>query len=133
MRAAETTGERVGRLLGAVAPFVGVIVLAILTVVDLARGVDDFGESLLGTFDPVPDRRPGVRVRHGHMLMPARVAEGIGWPAHPQFQWEVGLANLSYGVLGVVASSYGHNSWSATIIAYSVFMLGAAADTCARW
>ena len=61
----------------------------------------------------------------GHMFIGARVAEGIGWAPSP-FQWEVGLASLSYGVLGSMASSYGRDFWLATIVAYSVFMLGAA-------
>lgn len=38
----------------------------------------------------------------------------------------MGLADLSYGVMGVTASSYGRDFWLATIIAFSVFMLGAA-------
>ena len=59
------------------------------------------------------------------MFIRKRVAEGIGWAPSP-FQWEVGLASLSYGVLGTMASSYGRDFWLATIVAYSVFMLGAA-------
>ena len=37
--------------------------------------------------------------------MPAPTAASIGWATSP-FQWEVGLANLAYGVLGVTASSF---------------------------
>lgn len=61
----------------------------------------------------------------GHMLMPAPVAKTIGWPTSP-FQWEVGLADVSYGVLGVMAPWCGRGFWLATIVAFSIFMLGAA-------
>ena len=44
---------------------------------------------------------PGNR----HLFNPAPVAASIGWPTSP-FQAEVGLANISYGVLGVTASSF---------------------------
>jgi hypothetical protein len=59
------------------------------------------------------------------MFMPAPIATSIGWPTSP-FQWEVGLADLSYGVLGVMAPAFGRDFWLATIIVFSIFMLGAA-------
>jgi hypothetical protein len=42
----------------------------------------------------------------GHLFMPAPVAASIGWPTS-RFQWEVGLANVGYGVAGIMAPSYG--------------------------
>jgi hypothetical protein len=59
--------------------------------------------------------------------MPDRVAESIGWPKGNPFQFEVGLAGISYGTLGVLASGFGPDWWLATIVAYSIFYLGAAA------
>ena len=38
----------------------------------------------------------------------------------------VGLADLSYGIAGVMAPSFGRGFWLATIIVFSIFMLGAA-------
>lgn len=67
----------------------------------------------------------GIIAGSGHMLTPAPVAKSIGWPTSP-FQWEVGLADVSYGVLGVMAPWFGPGFWLATIIAFSIFMLGAA-------
>jgi len=63
----------------------------------------------------------------GHILTPDKVAESIGWPKGNPFQFEVGLARLSYGILGVFATSKGAEWWLAAIVAFSVFMLGAAA------
>jgi hypothetical protein len=60
-----------------------------------------------------------------HITMPAPVARTIGWPTSP-FQWEVGLADISYGLLGVMAPLFDREFWLATIIAFCVFMLGAA-------
>ena len=59
--------------------------------------------------------------------MADKVAESIGWPKGSPFQFEVGLASLSYGALGVFATSKGAEWWLASIVAFSIFMLGAAA------
>jgi hypothetical protein len=67
----------------------------------------------------------GIITGTGHMFMPAPIAQSIGWATSP-FQWEVGLADLSYGVLGVMAPAFGREFWLATIIVFSIFMLGAA-------
>ena len=67
----------------------------------------------------------GIAPGSGHLFMPAPVAASIGWPTS-RFQWEVGLANVGYGVAGVMAPSYGRKFWLATIVVFSIFMLGAA-------
>jgi hypothetical protein len=67
----------------------------------------------------------GIALGSGHLFMPAPVAAAIGWPTS-RFQWEVGLANLGYGVAGIMASSFGREFWLATIVVFSIFMLGAA-------
>ena len=69
----------------------------------------------------------GLFLGSGHIFTPDRVAESIGWPKGNPFQFEVGLAGISYGVLGVLASGFGPDWWLATIVAYSIFYLGAAA------
>ena len=66
----------------------------------------------------------GLITGTGHMFTPAPVAQSIGWATSP-FQWEVGLADLSYGVLGVLAPSFDRGFWLATIVVFSIFMLGA--------
>ncbi len=62
----------------------------------------------------------------GHVFMSDMIAAMIGWPAGNPFQLEVGVANLSYGVLGLLCWKFRDNFWTASIIAISVFYLGAA-------
>jgi hypothetical protein len=68
----------------------------------------------------------GVMLASGHLLDPGRTAARIGWPMSP-FQFEVGLTNLLLGVLGLMAGWFDRDFWLATIVAFSVYMLGAAA------
>ena len=63
----------------------------------------------------------------GHLLKADDVARSIGWAPRSPFQWEVGVANLGLGVLGVTCASYGRGFWLATIIMASIYLLGAAA------
>ncbi|GAB4310146.1 MAG: hypothetical protein Kow0019_07800 [Methanobacteriaceae archaeon] len=62
----------------------------------------------------------------GHVFMSDMIAAMIGWPAGNPFQLEVGVANLSYGILGLLCWKFRDNFWTASIIAISVFYLGAA-------
>lgn len=62
----------------------------------------------------------------GHLVMPDPVADSIGWPRGSPFQWEVGLAGLLIGVLGVMAPGFDRDFQLATVIAFSIFFLGAA-------
>ena len=55
------------------------------------------------------------------------VAASIGWPAGNPFQYEVAVANLAFGVLGLLCLRFRDGFWTATAIGWSVFMLGAAA------
>ena len=60
----------------------------------------------------------------GHVFMSNMVAATIGWPAGNPFQLEVGIANLSYGILGLLCWKFRDNFWTATVIALSTFYLG---------
>jgi len=62
----------------------------------------------------------------GHVFLASTIAATIGWPAGNPFQTEVGVANLSYGILGILCWKFRDNFWVATVIAISVFYLGAA-------
>lgn len=55
---------------------------------------------------------------------PQIVAQSTGWANSP-FLREVGFANLSYAILGLLAVRF-RSFWAPTIIAYSIFMWGAA-------
>jgi len=60
----------------------------------------------------------------GHVFMANMVAAIIGWPSGSPFQFEVGIANLSYGILGLLCWKFRDNFWTATVIAISTFYLG---------
>ncbi|MFC5948722.1 DUF6790 family protein [Pseudonocardia lutea] len=63
----------------------------------------------------------------GHLLFPDPIAESIGWPAGNPFQWEVGLAGVLIGVLGILAGSgFDRQFQLAALLAFAIFYLGAA-------
>jgi hypothetical protein len=62
----------------------------------------------------------------GHTMRAGPVAASIGWPAGNPFQYEVAVANLAFGVLGLLCLRFRGEFWTATAIGWSVFMLGAA-------
>jgi hypothetical protein len=62
----------------------------------------------------------------GHTMRATPVAASIGWPAGNPFQYEVAVANLAFGVLGLLCV-WDRGFWNATAIGWSIFMLGAAA------
>ena len=68
----------------------------------------------------------GIMAFIGHTLFASSTAASIGWPAGNPFQTEVAVANLAIGVLGVLCYWLRDNFWVATVIANSVFQLGAA-------
>src|SRR6266540_5452037 len=68
----------------------------------------------------------GIISASGHLLKADDVARSIGWAPGSPFQWEVGVADLGWGVLGVLCPVYGRGFWVATIIMASIFLRGAA-------
>ncbi len=62
----------------------------------------------------------------GHTIRAGAIATYIGWPPGNPFQFEVAMANLAIGVLGLLCIRFHDNFQLATIIAASVFLLGAA-------
>ncbi|HET6508635.1 MAG TPA: DUF6790 family protein [Baekduia sp.] len=114
-----------GRLIAAV-PFVGVAGTAVATLVDALLPGGDLGRDLLANALLWMVGVQGWMTGSGHLFFGAPIAASIGWPADTPWQWEVGLASLATGVLGVLASSFDRDFAVATIIAFSVFYLGAA-------
>jgi hypothetical protein len=94
-------------------------------VIALVLGIDDWKVIALevGLFWLVGVS--GILLGSAHLFTPAPVAKAIGWPTS-RFQWEVGLAGVGYGVAGVMAPAFDRGFWLATIIVFSIFMLGAA-------
>ncbi|MEI6079038.1 MAG: DUF6790 family protein [bacterium] len=62
---------------------------------------------------------------YAHMFMAEKVALYIGWVPGSPFQYEVAVANLILGVLGVMCIWFGDEFWLATIIASVIFGWGA--------
>jgi hypothetical protein len=61
----------------------------------------------------------------GHTLKSDDVARSIGWPVGNPFQLEVAVANLAFGVLGVLCLKFRDHFWTATIVGYGIFLEGA--------
>lgn len=59
-----------------------------------------------------------------HVFYPETTAQMIGWAPGSPFQFEIGMANLAFGVLGLLAFWLRGHFWTATIIGVSVFMIG---------
>lgn len=67
----------------------------------------------------------GLFAFYGHTFMADQIAKGIGWPTGSPFQFEVAVANLAFGVLGILSIRFRGNFWLATGLGYAVFLLGA--------
>ena len=67
----------------------------------------------------------GIGGFFGHVFISDSVAESIGWPTGNPFQLEVGFANLAIGILGIVAMDRRDGFREATVIAVTVFAVGA--------
>jgi 4-amino-4-deoxy-L-arabinose transferase-like glycosyltransferase len=60
-----------------------------------------------------------------HFFISDIVAESIGWPAGNPFQLEVAFANLMLGILGLIAVGRRDGFREATVIAVTIFGVGA--------
>lgn len=67
----------------------------------------------------------GIGGFFGHIFISDLVAESIGWPSGNPFQLEVGFANLVLGILGIIAMGRRDGFREATVIAVTVFGVGA--------
>jgi len=67
----------------------------------------------------------GLMAFLGHTFKAQEIALKIGWQPSP-FQFEVAVADLAFGVLGILCIWQRRGFWTATGIGYAVFMLGCA-------
>ncbi|MCZ0914258.1 hypothetical protein O0V02_17840 [Gordonia amicalis] len=118
--------DRILRTAIALVPFVGLVGTIVMTVIDVLSPGGEPGRDLLENSVLWMIGVQGWMTGCGHMFFGEPIAESIGWPSKTPWQWEVGLASLATGVLGVIASGFGDEFTLATIIAFSVFYLGAA-------
>ncbi len=65
----------------------------------------------------------GLLTAYAHVFQPAQTSASIGWQPSP-YEYEVGMADLTVGVLGVLCFWFRGNFWLATAIANAVWLLG---------
>jgi hypothetical protein len=68
----------------------------------------------------------GILTAYAHVFRPIQTSASIGWATSP-YEYEVGMADLAIGVLGILCISIRGNFWLATAIANAVWLLGDAA------
>jgi hypothetical protein len=65
----------------------------------------------------------GLLTAYAHVFRPLQTSASIGWSTSP-YEYEVGMADLTVGVLGVLCLWFRGNFWLATAIANAVWLLG---------
>ncbi len=65
----------------------------------------------------------GVLTSYAHVFRPIETSASIGWPTSP-YEYEVGMADLTVGVLGILCVKFRGGFWLATAIANAVWLLG---------
>src|ERR1700727_1063152 len=65
----------------------------------------------------------GLLTAYAHVFRPLQTSASIGWSTSP-YEYEVGMADLTVGVLGVLCLWLRGNFWLATAIANAVWLLG---------
>jgi hypothetical protein len=65
----------------------------------------------------------GLLTAYAHVFRPAETSASIGWSTSP-YEYEVGMADLTVGVLGVLCMKFRGDFWLATAIANAVWLLG---------
>lgn len=66
----------------------------------------------------------GLLAFAAHAFAAAETARSIGWPPGSPFQFEVAVADLSYGIVGLLCMRWRGPFWLATGVAVSTFYLG---------
>jgi hypothetical protein len=61
-----------------------------------------------------------------HVFFAEQAARLIGWPTGSPFQFEVGIHDGAWGILGFLCVWIGGGFWLATGLGWALFMLGAA-------
>lgn len=65
----------------------------------------------------------GLLTAYAHVFRPLQTSASIGWSPSP-YEYEVGMADLTVGVLGVLCLWLRGNFWLATAIGNAVWLLG---------
>ncbi len=65
----------------------------------------------------------GLLTAYAHVFLPIETSASIGWTPSP-YEYEVGMADLTVGVLGILSLWFHGDFWLATAIANAVWLLG---------
>src|ERR1700722_6964669 len=65
----------------------------------------------------------GLLTAYAHVFRPVQTSASIGWSTSP-YEYEVGMADLTVGVLGICCLWLRGNFWLATAIANAFWLLG---------
>jgi hypothetical protein len=65
----------------------------------------------------------GLLTAYAHVFRPLQTSASIGWATSP-YEYEVGMADLTVGVLGILCLVFRGEFWLATAIANAVWLLG---------
>ncbi len=65
----------------------------------------------------------GLLTAYAHVFRPLQTSASIGWATSP-YEYEVGIADLTIGVLGVLCVWFRGNFWLATAVANLVWLEG---------
>jgi hypothetical protein len=65
----------------------------------------------------------GVLTAYAHVFRPIETSASIGWSTSP-YEYEVGMADLTVGVLGILCLKFRGSFWLAAAIANAVWLLG---------
>jgi hypothetical protein len=65
----------------------------------------------------------GLFTAYAHVFRPVQTSASIGWQPSP-YEYEVGMADLTLGILGVLCLWFRGNFWLAAAIANVVWLLG---------
>ena len=112
--------------------FVVVAVMAVITVVGAAaqlarhpelRTAAGTSETILSWYLPSVVGIVGIFAFAGNAFVPGQVAAFIGWETGP-FQFEVAIANLALGVLGLLCLRWRGGFWLATGIGEAIWLVG---------
>ena len=68
----------------------------------------------------------GTLAFYGHVFMGPEIAAKIGWKGGSPFQYEVGVADLSFGVIALLTPWIRGTYWIAAALVNAVFLIGCA-------
>ena len=105
--------------------YIPLIIVILYTILDVNSGESqDWNKYLLENLLEIGLGYQMVFFGIFHIFFGDKIAALIGWEKGSPFQYEVGLADLAMGVLGILCGYYTGLFWLATIIMTSIFLWG---------